>query len=41
MPEFLQLTPPQQALNRLLDILPVALTSEIVPLGNALGRVTA
>lgn len=41
MPEFLTLLPPQEALQRLLDALSLYLAPELVPLSQALGRVTA
>jgi molybdopterin molybdotransferase len=41
MPEFLELLPPQQALQTLLDNLPVQIEPEEVQAEDALGRVTA
>jgi len=41
MPEFLELLPPQEALARLLEVLPVAVQPEEIPTAEALGRVTA
>ncbi len=41
MPEFLELLPPNTALQVLLERLPVQPTAETVPLAQALGRVTA
>ena len=41
MPEFLELLPPQEALARLLEVLPVAVEQEEVTTAEALGRVTA
>ena len=41
MPEFLQLTPPEQALRRLMDSLTVKIKTERIGLEYALGRVVA
>jgi molybdopterin molybdotransferase len=41
MPEFLQLIPPELALNRWLEYLPIAPAVELVNIDDAFGRVTA